>query len=154
MKRDFVQLLEKDIHEKHLSKHKFYQLWNEGEISLEALRGYAQQYYKFVSEFPRLVSRVHSNTPDEEDRMLILDNLNEEEDKDLPHTELWLRFAEGIGVKRNKIDVKMLPETKGMLDSLRKLSSKSFLEGAAALLAYEAQVPDIAALKMQGLKKH
>ncbi len=154
MKRDFVQLLEKDIHKKHLSKHKFYQLWNEGEISLEALRGYAQQYYKFVSEFPRLVSRVHSNTPDEEDRMLILDNLNEEEDKDLPHTELWLRFAEGIGVKRNKIDVKMLPETKGMLDSLRKLSSKSFLEGAAALLAYEAQVPDIAALKMQGLKKH
>jgi pyrroloquinoline-quinone synthase len=154
MKRDFAQLLEKDIDEKHLSKHEFYQLWNEGEISLEALRGYARQYYKFVSEFPRFVSRVHSNTPDEEDRMLILSNLNEEEDKDLPHTELWLRFAEGIGVKRNKIDTKMLPETKGMLDSLRELSSKNLLEGAAALLAYEAQVSDIATLKMKGLKKH
>ena len=48
----------------------------------------------------------------------------------------------------------MLPETKKMLDQLRKLSSKDFLEGAAALLAYEAQIPEIAELKMKGLKKH
>jgi pyrroloquinoline-quinone synthase len=147
-------LLEKDIKDKHLSKHEFYQLWNEGKVSIEALQGYAQQYYCFVSEFPRFVSRVHSNTPYEEERMMILENLNEEENPKLPHSELWLRFAEGLELKRNKINAEMLPETKKMLNQLRKLSSNDFLEGAAALLAYEAQIPKIAKLKMNGLKKH
>lgn len=154
MKNGFIKLLEKEIQRKHLSKHEFYQLWNEGKISIDALQGYAQQYYKFVSEFPRFVSRVHSNTPYEKERMLILENLNEEENASLSHAELWLSFAEGLGLKRNKINAEMLPETKKMLNQLRKLSSKDFLEGAAALLAYEAQIPDIAKLKMEGLKKH
>jgi len=154
MKNNFIKLLEKDIKNKHLSTHKFYQLWNEGKVSVNALRGYSQQYYNFVSEFPRFVSRVHSNTPYEEERMHILENLNEEENKNMPHAELWLRFAEGIGLKRNKINAEMLPETKNMLNELRKLTSKNFLEGCAALLAYEAQIPEIAKLKMGGLKKH
>ena len=154
MKKNIIKLLEKDIQKRHLSNHKFYQLWNEGKVSIEALRGYSQQYYKFVSEFPRFVSRVHSNTLYEEDRLPILDNLNEEEDKNLSHAELWLRFAEGIGVKRNKIDAEMLPETKKMLNELRKLTSGNFLEGSAAILAYEAQISEIAKLKMKGLRKH
>jgi len=152
--KNIIKTLEEDIRKKHLSKHKFYQLWNEGKVSITALQGYAQQYYKFVSEFPRFVSMVHSNSPYGEDRMLILENLNEEEDKKLPHAELWLRFAEGIGVKRNKIDAKLLPETNKMLNELRELSSKSFLEGSAALLAYESQISQIAKLKMDGLRKH
>ena len=154
MKNSIIKTLERDIQEEHLSKHKFYELWNEGKVSLDSIRAYAQQYYKFVSEFPRFVSRVHSNTKYEEDRLLILENLNEEENKELPHSELWLRFAEGIGVKRDKMNAKMLPETKNMLNELRKLTSKDFLEGSAALLAYEAQISEIAKLKMDGLRKH
>ena len=154
MAKRIIKTLERDIKDKHLSKHEFYQLWNEGKISLDALRGYAQQYYHFVSEFPRFVSGVHSKTPYEEDRIFILDNLNEEEDKQLPHSELWLRFAEGIGINRDKINFRMLPETKEMIDEMRELTSKGFLEGSAAILAYEAQIPEIAKLKMDGLKKH
>ncbi|MBI2541447.1 CADD family putative folate metabolism protein [Candidatus Woesearchaeota archaeon] len=154
MAKNIIKLLEKDIKERHLSKHKFYQLWNEGKVSMDALRGYAQQYYKFVAEFPRLVSRVHSNTPYEEERLTILENLNEEENPKLPHSELWLRFADGLGLKRNEMDAKMLPETKKMLKEMQKLSSNDFLEGAAALLGYESQISEIAKLKMDGLKKH
>ena len=154
MKNSFIKLLEKDIKEKHLSKHEFYQLWNDGKVSMEALKGYAQQYYKFVSDFPRFVSRVHSNTPYEEERMRILENLNEEENPKLPHSELWLRFADGLGLERNEMDAKMLPETKKMIAEMQKLSSSDFLEGAAALLAYESQIPEIAKLKMNGLKNH
>ena len=154
MGKNVIKLLEKDIKEKHLSKHKFYQLWNEGKVSMDALRGYAQQYHKFVSEFPRLVSRVHSNTPYEEERLMILENLNEEENPKLPHSELWLRFAYGLGLKRNEMDAKMLPETKKMIAEMQKLSSNYFLEGAAAILGYESQISEIAKLKMDGLKKH
>lgn len=154
MGKNVIKLLEKGIKEKHLSKHKFYQLWNEGKVSMDALKGYAQQYYKFVAEFPRLVSRVHSNTPYEEERLMILKNLNEEENPKLPHSELWLRFADGLGLKRNEMDAKMLPETKKMIAEMQKLSSNDFLEGAAALLGYESQISEIAKLKMDGLKKH
>lgn len=154
MEKSVIKLLEKDIRERHLSKHKFYQLWNDGKVSMEALRGYAQQYYKFVSEFPRLVSRVHSNTPYEEERMMILENLNEEENPKLPHSELWLRFADGLGLKRDEMGAKMLPETRKMIAEMQKLSSSDFLDGSAALLAYESQIPEIARLKMDGLKKH
>ena len=85
---------------------------------------------------------------------MILENLNEEENPKLPHSELWLRFAYGLGLKRNEMDAKMLPETKKMIAEMQKLSSNDFLEGAAALLGYESQISEIAKLKMDGLKKH
>ena len=154
MKTSFIKILENDIEKKHMSKHKFYQLWNDGGVSMEALKAYSQQYYKFVEEFPRLVSRVHANTPELNDRLAILNNLSEEEDPKAPHEDLWIDFAEGLGVKRNNINAKELAETKKSMDSLKKLCSGSFLEGAAALLAYEAQIPEIAELKMRGLVKH
>ncbi len=151
---DFIKILEKDIEAKHISKHPFYHLWNEGKVSMEALREYAKQYHQFVSAFPRFVSRVHSNTPFAKERSMILENLNEEENPELPHEELWVRFAEGLGVKRNRLDTQPLPETKRMLEELSELCSKGFLEGSAALLAYEAQIPEIAKLKMEGLVRH
>ena len=154
MKNGFIKSLEKEIQRKHLSKHEFYQLWNDGKVSMDALRGYARQYYKLVAEFPRLVSRVHSNTPYEEERLMILENLNEEENPKLPHSELWLRFADGLGLKRNEMDAQMLPETKKMIKEMQRLSSNNFLEGAAALLGYESQISEIAKLKMDGLKKY
>lgn len=154
MKNSFIKILENDIEKKHLSKHKFYQLWNDGKVSMEALRAYSQQYYKFVEEFPRLVSRVHANTPELNDRLAMLDNLSEEENPKMPHENLWIDFAQGLGIKRDKINTKDLPETKKSLENLKKLCSGNFLEGSAALLAYEAQIPEIAELKMNGLIKH
>lgn len=154
MKNGIIKALEANIRKKHLSKHKFYEMWNEGKVSMDALRGYAQQYFMFVSEFPKLVSRVHSNTPNEADRLLILENLNEEENPKLPHSELWLRFAEGLGIKRNGMDVMPLAETKFLITEMKKLASEDFLEGSASILAYESQISEIAKLKMDGLKKH
>lgn len=153
MKKDFIKLLEEDIEKLHLTKHPFYKLWDKGELNLRALQAYTKQYYAFVAEFPRLVSKVHSNTPDMKDRLLILDNLNEEEDKNLPHEELWLRFADGIGVSRKNIRTKLLPETRRLVETLRKVCSRELTEGSAALLAYEAQIPQIAKIKKEGLRK-
>ncbi len=150
----FVETLEQDIRAKHLSRHPFYESWNAGTVSREALQEYAKQYFHFVSLFPRLVSRVHSNTPLEQDRIMILENLMEEENPQLPHTELWIRFAEGIGVPRDALACEPLPETQAFMDELFALADKSFIEGCAALLAYEGQIPEIATLKKKGLEEH
>jgi len=149
-----IEQLEEDLRAKHLSRHPLYRSWSAGTLPMTALQSYAVQYYHFVALWPRLVSRVHSETPYLKDRLEILDNLREEEDRELPHEELWLRFAEGIGVDRKRIsDDKVLSETRYALATFKRLCAGSYVRGAAALLAYEAQISDIAQLKQAGLRQ-
>ena len=51
--QEFLIQLDKIIEEKHLLKHQFYQMWNEGKLSLEMLQEYAQEYYLQVHYFPK-----------------------------------------------------------------------------------------------------
>ncbi len=54
--QEFLLQLDKIIEKKHLLKHQFYQMWNEGKLSLEMLQEYAQEYYLQVHYFPTYVS--------------------------------------------------------------------------------------------------
>ena len=41
-------------------KHPFYQVyWNEGKLTREIIRDYAEQYYQYVKAFPRYISATH-----------------------------------------------------------------------------------------------
>src|SRR5438445_12930830 len=92
--------LDEIIEERHLLKQPFCRAWTEGRLSMDALRGYAGQYYKHVAAFPTYLSAIHSHTKDLPTRQYLLENLIDEERGDENHPELWLRFAEGLGVKR------------------------------------------------------
>ena len=143
------------VERKHLLKHPFYTAWSEGTLSLEALRGYAGQYYRHVLSFPTYLSAVHSESPDLETRQYLLENLIDEERGNENHPELWLRFAEGIGCARE--DVRMaapLPETAASDRTFRDVASQGAAAGLAALYAYESMVPAVAASKIDGLKRH
>lgn len=87
----------------HLLKHQFYQSWNEGNLSLEALQVYAKEYYHHVAAFPRCISGIHSLCPNLKMRQVLLGNLIEEEQGDENHPELWQRFAEGLGISRSDL---------------------------------------------------
>lgn len=152
----FVSCIEQLLAQRHLSQHPFYKTWNEGGLSLHALQEYARQYYAFVAAFPTYVSRVHSNTPYTNVRLQILHNLIEEEHPELLHEELWIQFAEGTGVARESLGIaeQLFPETTEALRVFQDITSRDFIEGAAALLAYESQISDIADLKMIGLQKY
>lgn len=143
------------IAEKSLLKHPFYQTWQKGELTLDALRGYACQYYHHVLQFPTYVSGTHANCDDLEDRQELLENLIEEEHGDQHHPELWLRFAEGIGLTREEvINSEPLPETTGLIETFRRVTKDTpFVSGISALYAYESQVPEVAGTKMDGLKR-
>jgi pyrroloquinoline-quinone synthase len=143
------------VERKHLLKHPFYTAWTEGTLSLEALRGYAGQYYRHVLSFPTYLSAVHSETPDLETRQYLLENLIDEERGTESHPELWLRFAEGLGCTRE--DVRMaapLPETAASDRTFRDVAAQGTAAGLAALYAYESMVPAVAASKIDGLKRH
>ena len=143
--------------EKRLLKHPFYQAWEMGEVPPETLKTYAKQYFHHVDTFPRYLSAMHSRCEDAAARQEILKNLMDEELGDNNHPELWVRFAEGLGVKRDAIaaeKAKLLPETQNLIDTFVKLCNSSYAEGLAALYIYEEQTPEIAARKSAGLRKH
>ncbi len=143
------------IDQRHLLKHPFYTKWAEGTLPLEALQEYARQYYAFESAMPRFLSALHSRTESAAVRQQLLDNLWDEEHGRENHAELWLRFAEGIGVSRD--DVRDADAQRGdhrhLSSTYTELSREtSVAEGVAALYAYERQVPQVAGSKIDGLQ--
>jgi pyrroloquinoline-quinone synthase len=148
--------IDNDIAAKHLLKHPFYLAWKRGELSREALADYAQQYYHHVAAFPTYLSAVHAKCENQDTRKQLLDNLIDEEASSPNHPELWLQFAEGLGVFN--FDVRRSekwPETKNLIDKFRSVCRDgSTAEGLAALYAYESQIPEICESKIDGLRKH
>lgn len=143
------------IEERSLLKHPFYQTWQAGELTLDALRGYACQYYHHVLQFPTYVSGAHANCDDLADRQELLENLVEEEQGPNNHPELWLRFGEALGLTREQmIQSTALAETTALIQTYRRITKDTpFVSGIAALYAYESQVPAVAGTKMDGLKR-
>ncbi|MBC8029866.1 MAG: CADD family putative folate metabolism protein [Pyrinomonadaceae bacterium] len=142
------------VMEYSMLKHPFYQAWSEGKLSKSVLAEYAKQYYAHVRAFPTYVSAVHSRCEDLETRQILLENLIDEERGAENHPELWLRFAESLGVAREDVqNAELLASTKASVASLKSLTqSTDFREGLAALLGYESQIPEVAKTKREGLK--
>ncbi len=87
------------IAEKSLLKHPFYQDWQAGKLSREALQLYAAQYYRHVEAFPKHL-RVLAARTEGPLQGLIQENLAEEENPAGAHQgrrgwcERFGRFAE------------------------------------------------------------
>lgn len=140
---------------KNLLKHEFYQAWSAGTVPVETLALYAKQYYHHVKAFPRYISATHSNCEQIEARQILLDNLKDEESGPNHHPELWLKFAEGLGVPRDQVEnTEILPEIKDLVDTFFHHSRESYAAGLGALFAYEHQIPEIAGFKSDALRTH
>lgn len=152
--RQFESRMLDEVTQYSMLKHPFYQAWSEGRLSKAILGEYAKQYYAHVRAFPTYVSAVHSRCEDLSIRKELLENLIEEERGDENHPELWLRFAEGLGVAREDVkDAELLPSTSESVARLKSLTqSEDYREGLAALYAYESQIPEVAKTKREGLK--
>ena len=127
-------------------------LWLEiadGKLDRDQLKLFAVQFFLQVREFPRAVSAMHANCPFPKERMELAESVYEEETGrisgcNLPHPELFIKFGEAVGLKREEmVEGRPLPGTRALIDWF-ELSTKqrSFIEAAAAInLAAEGQVP-------------
>ena len=151
----FSKELNKKLDRYHLLTHPFYQVfWNEGKLTREIIKDYAEQYYQHVKAFPRYISATHSICDDIEKRKILLENLNDEENSKGDHPKLWKNFAAAMGADKDKIDdIKPDWFTKDMIDNFFSQARSSYAEGLASLYTYERQIPEIAETKIQGLKK-
>lgn len=152
---DFIKRLDETIASHALLSHPFYQSWNAGTLSADTLREYIKQYYAHVRVFPRYVSAAHAACDDIRVRQLLLENLIDEDQGESNHPELWMRFADGMGVARDDVrNAVPLEKTRASVSTMVELTrSDDFRDGLAALYAYESQVPMVAKTKREGLAK-
>ena len=149
----FSQELNKKLDQYHLLNHPFYKSWNEGKLTREIIKDYAEQYYQHVKAFPRYISATHSICEDIEKRKILLENLQDEENPNADHPKLWKNFALAMGADADKIeDVKREWFTNDMIENFFHQARKSYAEGLASLYTYERQIPEIAETKIRGLK--
>jgi pyrroloquinoline-quinone synthase len=151
---ELLDKIDAAIAEKSLLKHPFYQDWQMGRLSREALQLYAAQYYRHVEAFPKHL-RVLAARTEGTIRHIVLENLAEEENPSRPHPKLWRDFAANLGVDEDDITCcPALPGTQAVVETFREIvGDRSVAEAVAALYAYEAQVPEIATTKIEGLRK-
>ena len=153
---DLVERLDAHVAARHTLDHPFYQAWNQGTLTREALQDYAAQYYHHVAAFPTYLSAVHSRTPDPEARRMLLQNLMDEEAGSPNHPELWLQFAAGLGVSAEAVkNTPLQPETAALIETFQGICrNRPYTDGVAALYAYESQIPEVAQSKINGLRRH
>jgi pyrroloquinoline-quinone synthase len=143
------------VQDKSLLKHKFYQMWSAGSLSMEDLRGYSKEYFQLVKAVPTLVENVLGQVTPELERKYtpsatMKHNLEEEKEHVVP----WISFAESIGVTQNELyEYKCSAKTQDAISGMNDLTSESLAAGVSTLYTYEKQLPEISTKKIEGLVK-
>lgn len=136
--------IDKKIEQYSLLKHPFYQQWSAGTLTKESLIGYIKEYYHLVKAVPSMVEHIYNANPTED----IKRNLEDEKS----HIALWEQFAEGMGISKEELQNYVPSQmTVDAVGRMVKLMEKP-VEGAAAMYAYEAEIPAISHSKLEGLK--
>ena len=150
---ELVERLDALVAKWHLLGHPFYQAWTAGTLTREALQLYAEQYYHHVRAFPENLRAVATRSEGKL-RGIIEENLAEEESPAAPHPKLWREFAGALGVSDTRLDeAAPLPGVQALTEAYRRICSEERpIASVAALYVYEAQVPEIATKKIEGLR--
>ena len=158
---EFFEQLDTRIGKYDLLCHPFYKAWSAGQLTRNDLRAYAQDYYHHVEAFPSYLAALGLRLEDGELRRAVLANMCDEKGvegrpgKDsVPHSELWLDFAEGMGSSRNLEGHTPVPEIQQLVRHFHQVANEGSPEDAlAAFYTYESQVPRIAQEKERGLRE-
>jgi pyrroloquinoline-quinone synthase len=133
--------------------HPFYQRWLAGELTRDDLRRYAAQYFRFEAAFPGYLCQVLAKLDTAADRRVLLQNLVDEEGGPQTHLELFVRFANALGLTRDELEATPVTEsTQALLETFDQATRHgSAAEGLVALYAYESQAAEVAASKTASL---
>ena len=157
----FFEQLEASIAKYDLLCHPFYRTWAAGELTRDDLREYARQYYHHVEAFPCYLAEFALRLDEGDLRRAVLANMCDEKGaaggygKDsVPHAELWLDFAEGMGSRRDMRWHLPVAEVRDLMRHFHGIASEGTPEEAlTAFYVYESQVPRIAKEKERGLRE-
>lgn len=145
-----IERIDSEIEGRSLLKHPFYQMWSEGKLTLDHLRGYSKEYFQLVKAVPEFVENISALTADPSIKESVEQNMKEESE----HIEQWIRFAGAIGIQRKELVNYIATEkTNDAISDLTHITSLSLEQAVAAMYAYEKELPKISRSKIDGLKK-
>ena len=106
---------------------------------------------QLVKAVPGLVTNILANCTNDEN---LRKALNENREEESEHIQLWTEFARCLGIKPEHLDDHVSSEaTEEAVSQLKKLTTLSIGQGAAAMYAYEKQLPEISRSKIDGLRQ-
>ncbi len=147
--------LDKLIQSRSILNHPFYTAWQRGELTHQQLATYAGVYYPHVAAFPDYLRAAIDSNRDPSVRQVLERNLADEIANPKPHPELWLDFAEGLGLDAEQVaKAKQRPAAADIVDTFTRLSQGESAGALAALYAYESQQPEVSRQKIAGLRQH
>jgi pyrroloquinoline-quinone synthase len=157
----FFEQLDAMLAKYDLLCHPFYRAWAAGELTRDDLREYARHYYHHVEAFPSYLAELALRLEEGELRRAVLANMCDEKGaggrpgKDsVPHSDLWLDFAEGMGARREMRWHMPVAEIRELIRHFHRIASEGTPEEAlAAFYVYESQVPRVAGEKARGLRE-
>ncbi|HEX2722793.1 MAG TPA: hypothetical protein VHM24_07740 [Gemmatimonadaceae bacterium] len=119
-----------------LLTHPFYQAWNNGTLPVAALASYAREYGAFIETIPQGWKVVGEPT---------IAQLEQD------HSDLWdTTFAAGL---HTAVRSPQIAQVGDLVDASREMFAKR-ATALGALYAFEAQQPQTAETKLNGLKTH
>ncbi len=119
-----------------LLSHPFYKAWNTGELPVEALKTYAEEYGAFVQTVPSgWAGHGDAKTASEE----------------VMHAVLWEKFANGLGT--TSTNAPSIEQTKALVAHCNSLFSQP-VTALGGLYAFEAQQPHTSVSKLDGIREH
>ena len=144
-----VKMIDKEIQNRSLLKHPFYQMWSKGELNLDHLQGYSKEYFSLVKTIPKMVGNIASLSINSESRQAIEENRREESE----HIRLWKKFVLKLGVPEEVLfTYNGATSTNIAVSRLKKITTNSFEEGICSMYAYEMELPKISRSKIDGLE--
>ena len=143
---ELAKKIDQLIEQKSLLKHPFYQMWSDGKLSKEMLAGYSKEYFQMVKAVPEFVGSISQFAPES---MISEIKVNQQEEAE--HITPWTHFAVSLGV--NDVESYCAPVmTTNAVSELASLMT-SLEAGAAAMYAFEKEIPKISHTKLDGLAK-
>ena len=141
-----IQNIDRIIEERSLLNHPFYQAWSDGKLTRDSLTGYSKEYYQLVKAVPIFMTQLMDNVPSN-----LYDELNFHQQEEFSHIGMWERFASALGVSRNDLlNYDGLYKTNHAISGMHNLMG-SLQNGAAAMYAFEKEIPKISQIKLEGL---
>jgi pyrroloquinoline-quinone synthase len=146
--KSLIKRIDEMIEERSLLKHPFYQMWSDGNLSLDSLTGYSKEYYQLVKSVPSFMTPIIEKAPDS-----LKSELTSNQEEEIQHIKPWLRFANSLGVDEKELEhYAGLPKTIQAVSQLSSLMN-SFEGGSCAMYAFEKEIPKISQVKLEGLAK-
>jgi pyrroloquinoline-quinone synthase len=139
----FRRELEAAVMERHCANHPMTEKWARGELSRNAMMGWAIEHWHWVSKMNPVPFLISSKAPPDVVAMEMV-NYHEENDDERPHLEIVLRFAKANGANLDEVKRgRGLPTTRAWANWLYwTAKDEPWIAGLAAVrIGTESQSP-------------